>query len=322
MDTWRMIALAAIVAVHCTSGFGQTVEQPVFLNIEVANYVTYRGDITDSNKLARDPGVTSPLPARAFQYTHNIGDIVSINGKPAKGLQAARIAALSTSVNPQPGQMIADFNGGGGMFCVWEILGADGNWIGTLVDGGSGVAPGHTITAGHGAFFGVIGEHRMEMMSSIRVASVTEDPANRRIHGGGRFRFFFRLYPKYRPAVDVTPAGPSVFHADFSPVTATSPAHAGEVLIIAARNLGPTRPDRLPPGSRPFKADPLEEVNSPVEVAVNGNEVEVINKVGWPGTSDLYRVDFRVPSGLVPGMASIQISAAWIPGPEVKIPVQ
>ena len=92
--------------------------------------------------------------------------------------------------------------------------------------------------------------------------------------------------------------------------------------MVRARNLGPTRPELLPPGSRPFKADPVEMVNSPVGVTVNGKEVEVINQVGWPGTYDLYRVDFRVPSGLPPGMATIQLTAAWIPSPEFKIPVQ
>jgi uncharacterized protein (TIGR03437 family) len=105
-------------------------------------------------------------------------------------------------------------------------------------------------------------------------------------------------------------------------VTAAKPARAGEVLIVGARNLGPTRPDLLPPGTRPFKADPIEAVNSPVEVTVNGKEAEVTNKVGWPGTYDLYRVDFRVPSGLPPGMATIQLTAAWIPGTPVEIPVQ
>ena len=101
-----------------------------------------------------------------------------------------------------------------------------------------------------------------------------------------------------------------------------SPARGKEVLIVAARNLGPTRPELLPPGARPFKADPAEMVNSPIEVTVNGKEAEVINKVGWPGTYDLYRVDFRVPAGLAPGMATIQLTAAWISGTPVEIPVQ
>jgi uncharacterized protein (TIGR03437 family) len=131
------------------------------------------------------------------------------------------------------------------------------------------------------------------------------------------------LYPKYRPSVDTSPTGPAVYHtADFSPVTATSPARAGEILTVAARHLGPVRPELLPPGTRPFKADPVEMVNSPIEVTVGGKDAEVINKVGWPGTYDLYRVDFRVPAGLPPGQATLQLTAAWIPGPEVKIPIQ
>jgi len=320
---WRIITVAAAVAALCVSAFGQSGEQPVVLIIDTHNMVTYRGDVTDATKLGRDPGVTTPLPARAFQYTHNVGDIVAVNGKPAKGIIMNRVAALSLSVNPQPGQMIADFNGGGSIICFWEILGPDGNWVGTLVDGGSSVAPSHTITGGNGAFFGVIGEHRMLEMIGWRNASVTEDPANRRLHGGGKMRTVFHLYPKYRPAVDVSPSGPAVYHtADFSPVTVTSPARGGEILMVAARHLGPVRPELLPPGVKPFKADPVEVVNSPIEVTIGGKAAEVINKIGWPGTYDLYRVDFRVPSGLPPGQATLQLTAAWIPGPEVKIAVQ
>ncbi len=318
------IAAAAFVAALCASGFGQTAERPVTLIIEVDNAVLYRGDVTDSTKLARDPGVTTPLPARAFQYTQAVGDIVAVNGTPAKGLWVYRTAALSPRVNPQPGQTIADYDGDGGVFCFWQILGPDGRWIGNLLDGGGFPASYHTITGGAGAFLGVTGEHRfLETIRPQRTASVTEDPANRRINGGGKWRTIFYMWPKYRPSVDVTAAGPAVYHtADFSPVTATSPARAGEILTIGARNLGPTRPELLPPGTRPFKADPVEVVNSPVEVTVNGKEAEVINKIGWPGTYDLYRVDFRVPAALSAGMATLQLTAAWIPGPEVKIAVR
>jgi len=312
------------VSAFCAFGFAQSAEQPLTLIIEVDNSVLYRGDVTDSTKLARDPGVTTPLPARAFQYTQAVGDIVAVNDKPVKGLWVYRTAALSPRVNPQPGQSIADYDGDGGVFCFYQILGPDGGWIGNLLDGGGYPASYHTITGGAGAFLGVTGEHRyLETIRPQRTASVTEDPANRRTNGGGRWRTIFYLWPKYRPSVDVTSGGPAVYHAaDFSPVTTSRPARAGEVLIVAARNLGPTRPDLLPPGTRPFKADPLEAVNSPIDVTVNGKDAEVINKVGWPGTYDLYRVAFRVTAGLAPGMATIQLTAAWIPGPEVKIPVQ
>ncbi len=319
-NIWKTIAATAFVAAHCASGLGQTMELPVILTIETDNAVFYRGDVTDGTKLARDPGVTTPGPSRAFQYSHGISDIIAVNGKPAKGISHYRGAVLVAKINPQPGQTIADHDGNGPYSHIWQIQSPDGTWIGNLLDGGSFPASYHTITGGAGAFLGVTGEHRLPDIPIMeRAASITEDPANRRILGGGKMRTALYLYPKYRPAVDITPTGTAVYHgADFSPVTTASPAHGGEILVVAARNLGPTRPDLLPPGSRPFKADPLEVVNSPLAVTVNGNDAEVINKVGWPGKYDLYRVDFRVP----PGLATVQLTVAWIPGPEVKIAVQ
>jgi uncharacterized protein (TIGR03437 family) len=57
-------------------------------------------------------------------------------------------------------------------------------------------------------------------------------------------------------------------------------------------------------------------------VTVNGQDAEVVNGFGWPGLVDTYRVDFVVPSGLAPGTASVQLSAAWIAGNAVRIAVQ
>ena len=63
-------------------------------------------------------------------------------------------------------------------------------------------------------------------------------------------------------------------------------------------------------------------VNSPVEVTVNGKVAEVIRAVGFPGAVDGYQVDFRVPPDIAKGPATIQLSAAWITGAPVNIPVQ
>jgi uncharacterized protein (TIGR03437 family) len=63
-------------------------------------------------------------------------------------------------------------------------------------------------------------------------------------------------------------------------------------------------------------------VNSPLAVSVNGQDAEVVNAVGWPGMVDTYRVDFRVPSNMVTGTVSVQLSAAWIAGAPVRIAIQ
>ena len=124
-----------------------------------------------------------------------------------------------------------------------------------------------------------------------------------------------------RPAIAAAPSGPAVTHSnDFSLVTASKPAKAGEILSLFATGLGPTRPG-VDLG-KPFPANPPAVVNSPLEVTVNGRLAEVIGAVGYPGAVDGYQVNFRIPAATAPGLATIQPSAAWITGPDVKITVQ
>jgi uncharacterized protein (TIGR03437 family) len=152
------------------------------------------------------------------------------------------------------------------------------------------------------------------------VASVLEDPLNRRKNGGGKFLIYVQLIPLSRPEITASSTGPAVFHSNFTAVTAANPARAGELLIVTATGLGPTRPG-VDPG-RPFPQTPLAEVNSPLDVTINGQAAEVVNKFGWPGTTDSYRVDVRVPAGTAPGTATIQLAAAFVQGSEAKISIQ
>jgi uncharacterized protein (TIGR03437 family) len=153
---------------------------------------------------------------------------------------------------------------------------------------------------------------------------MTEDPANRRINGGGKRREILHLIPMTWPEVISTTLGPAVFHGeDFSPVTADKPARAGELLMVSVSGLGPVKPN-LDPG-KPFPPPAeakVHAVNSPVEVTVNGKAAQVVNALGWPGMNNVYRVDFRVPEGTAAGTATLGLSVAWINGPEVKIPVR
>jgi uncharacterized protein (TIGR03437 family) len=123
------------------------------------------------------------------------------------------------------------------------------------------------------------------------------------------------------PTVVTTAGGPAIVHSsDFSLVSSSKPAAAGEILSLFATGLGPTRAS-LTPG-QPFPSSPLAVVNSPIDVTVNGKSAEVLGAVGYPGTVDSYQVNFRVPSDTPKGSSSLQVTAAWIPGPPVSITVK
>ena len=77
----------------------------------------------------------------------------------------------------------------------------------------------------------------------------------------------------------------------------------------------------LEPGD-PFPLSPLALVNSPVSITVNGQPAEVLYAGGYPGTNDRYQVNFRMPAGVTSGAASLQVTAAWVPGSAVTVAVQ
>ncbi len=250
----------------------------------------------------------------------------------------AHIGQLFLETAPAPGRAIADTVRNAVAVVTFEILKSDGTPIGTIVANGfpGGTAPpgspssvtggsNYVITGGTGAFLGVRGQMGVVApppgVAVQRSASMTEDPANRRQNGGGTQRWIAHLIPMSAPQIITTGAGPAVSHSsDFSPVTSSKPAAAGEVLSLFVTGLGPTAP-AVDPG-QPFPSSPAATVNSPIEVKVNGNSAEVLGAVGFPGSLDGYQVTFRVPQDAAKGMATIQVSAAWIAGPAVGIAVQ
>jgi uncharacterized protein (TIGR03437 family) len=126
-------------------------------------------------------------------------------------------------------------------------------------------------------------------VAAFRIGSVTENPEKRRDNAAGeRIRFVAQVIPLRRPEIVATAAaGPAVVHsADFSRVSISNPTKPGEILSLWATGLGPTVP-AVDPGA-PFLANPLSVVNSPVELAVNGEPAEVIGAVGYPGSTDSY----------------------------------
>jgi len=331
----KLTTIALLVAASCGVGLAQVVPTTI-LEIDVENRVSYTDDIPDVSKLATDPNVTTAIPSRDFRKSVTIGDIVAVNGQPAKGTFVGNFRQIFFRPEPTPGQAIADINRSSVLEFTFEILKIDGTSIGTIMAAGLGMGgapPGAplavtqgnvAIVGGTGAFLGARGQLGQAVSAQSiadRQASMSEDPANRRKHGGGgRSRFLVHVTPLARPEIVITPGGPAIFHSDFSLVNAAKPARAGEVLILVASGLGPTRPG-VDPGT-PFPADPLPEVNSPLGVTVDGRPAEILLSIGRPNTIDRFRVDIRVPEGTTSGLATLHLTTAWIAGPDMTIAIQ
>lgn len=307
----------------------QTAQTNLVINLQ--NAVEYQADISDPSQFATKPNITPSVQPKNFFVVTIIADIVSINGQPAKGMYVARSRALVASPAPSPGGAIADVSRAALREHVFEILSADGASVGTIMSlgftGGSG-SPGEpstdranlAIVGGTGAFLGargVIGATG----GAGRAASMVEDPANRRINGGTSITFNIHLIPMSVPQIASTAAGPAVVHSsDFTLVSASHPAAAGEILSLFATGLGPTVPEV--DSGQSFPANPLAFVNSPVTVTVNGKPADVLTATGYPGSVDGYQVNFRLPNDAAKGVAAIQVSAAWIASTPVSIGVQ
>jgi hypothetical protein len=326
MHLRQILAFGALFAVtFCGQAPGQSAPAAI-LSVDLENIVIYQQDTGDATKYATSPNMVTPPDIRNFVPVIWLGDIVAVNGKPAKGTWTVRGTLLFRGTAVTPGSAVAD--SGAAFFFDWvfDIRQVDGTQVGTIMASGWGGAakpPGApssflqanmTVTGGTGAFLGVRGQGAQGgNFIDGRVASMTEDPAYRRINGGGSRRYVFHLLPMERPEII------NVWHSDFTPVTAAKPARADEILIASARGLGPTRPG-VDPGA-PFPANPQQIVNSPVELTAGGQPVELLNQIGWPGQENLYRLDFRMPktSG---STAALQLAVAWIGGSAFSIPVQ
>lgn len=327
---------------------GVRAQAPPFtdLTIDVENVVEYQGDIADPLAFARNPQVT---PARGNRVTNpnggignfainiGIGDIVAINGQPAKGLMVLRARAINVSPNPAPSQAIGDVTRASIRDMIFELLQADGTPVGTIMMTGMGagrsavgspstVRGAWAIIGGTGPFVGVRGQAEQQQEGirgeeTPRRASIAEDPSRRRMNGGGLWRFFLHFVPMIMPSIVMTGNAPAVVHAhDFSLVTNSRPASAGEVLSVFATGLGAVRGGTE--AGQPFPSNPPAPVNSPVQVIVNGKSAEVLAAVGYPGARDGYQVNFRLPPDTPRGTATVQISAAWTTSSAGTIPVQ
>jgi len=331
------VRCTATLALAAAFAAGQQATSPAtILEVDYENLVEYQSDTSDLSKLATVPSSVPAVPPKNFFYALVVGDIVAINGQPAKGTIAAQAWSIGLSPTVNPGNAIADTQRVSLRYQTFEILKPNGTPIGTIValgPNGGPPPPGAplaqsggnlAIVGGTGAFLGARGQYgAAQLPQSIpnRSASIAEDPANRRQNGGGRRRFILHLIPMSKPEVITIGGAPAITHSsDFTLVTASKPATVGETLALYATGLGPTTAG-VDPG-HPFASSPVAVVNSPVQIRVNGKPAEVLGAVGFPGAVDSYQVNFRWPGDVGMGVATIQLSAAWVAGAPVSITVQ
>lgn len=309
-------------------------ETPVLLEVVLENTVQYYDNVFDLARYASSPEMVMVSRFPPFPRIVGAGDIVSINGAPARGAYVLRGATVQLNPNPTPGaNMVSDATRGPCLDWYYEIQRPDGTLVGMIAATGMGGPPAlpggppapsgnnYAVIGGTGAYLGVRGQISTEPASGkVRLVSMQTDPTTRRLSGVQPWRHYLQLIPASRPEILVNAAGPAVFHSDdFTQVTASRPARRGETLIVQARALGPANGIVF---GEVFPDTPLAEVISPVQVVVETIAAEPVNQAGWPRTRDLYRVDFHLPDGIPSGEVSLHLVAGWIPGPRVRISVR
>ena len=177
------------------------------LVIDVNNITTYLDDGVPNSEKATHNFSTPAIP-KPFQNLYGIGDIIAVNGKPARGTWSVFTALNFLAPVELPGIAIADTFRGGVAVTNFEILNADLTPRGTVMAIGlaggqapplSGVFGLHfgnlAVAGGTGEFVGVRGVsgETTNPTDSFRFASTAEDPSIRRQVNGGKLTFVVTL---------------------------------------------------------------------------------------------------------------------------------
>ncbi len=328
--TFGLPVLASLFVFPSTRALAQT---PSLLQVDVTDQTVYAFDGSPLSQLATLTAKQPAIKQKTFASMIGIGDIASVNGAPMKGTAYESILSVLAGPTPKAGWAIADSQRTGIYDWNFDFLQPDGTELGTVkISGfGGGTPPpgapagidhaAYIVVGGTGVFSGVRGFYAAnpDSASPPRVTSAVEDPSYRRINGGGLLHAFLYLYPGIPPQVVSGSSGPIVYHSDLQLVSVARPAMPGETLFAMVTGLGPTRPS-VPPGGA-FPSDPPASVNAPVAMTVNGQAAEVAAAIGWPGTTEYYQIQFRIPDTAAMGTDTIRISVAWMWGPETGIPI-
>jgi uncharacterized protein (TIGR03437 family) len=112
-------------------------------------------------------------------------------------------------------------------------------------------------------------------------------------------------------------------NSDYSLVSTTNPARAGDVLLVYSTGLGaiPALPTgQLPPQPNASLSNLVP--TAPVRVSIGGRDATVIYSLASPGYVGLYQTAFTVPAGLTAGSQPVTLSVGNATSNQVTVPVQ
>lgn len=162
-------------------------------------------------------------------------------------------------------------------------------------------------------------------MISAMVPQATEGPVARIevIHDGVRSNPVTAYVSKSSPGVFTIPSGGlgegAVLHADYSRVTSTNPAVAGETLALFLTGLGASDNPVGDGQAGPFS--PFSKVLGKVNVIAGGKSTTITYAGLAPGLAGLYQVNFVVPAGLPTGSVSLDVAGTDSYTAEAVLPI-
>src|SRR5260221_8254279 len=128
---WKTALATGLWVAACSQGVAQ-LPPPAILVVDVENVVQYFEDTSDVSKFATDPNLTTPVLPKNLNAGLVIGDIVAVNGQPAKGTMTRNARSVFLTTAPTPGQAIADTVRNAVTAFTFEILKSDLTPIGTI----------------------------------------------------------------------------------------------------------------------------------------------------------------------------------------------
>ena len=113
----------------------------------------------------------------------------------------------------------------------------------------------------------------------------------------------------------------AILHANFDPVTPSSPAVAGETVLLFLSGLG-TVNSNIAAGAPSPTAEPFARVTNALDVYIGGSVAQGSYAGLAPGFAGLYQLNVKIPTGLAAGNQTIEISTVDSDSIQATIPIK